>query len=366
MLEPPPSLLLTGATGFVGSELLRLLLAAEPDRRIAVFTRQPHRVAELNSPGGVLAFQGDIVHPSLGLQDRTYAELSETIAGIIHCAANTRFGLSLSDARAVNTEGTRNLLRFASSCRGLEKFAHVSTAYVAGRAEGRFAEGPIRHQSGYFNTYQQSKHEAEELVLGAMARLPACLFRLSSIIGDSRTGVVRQFNYVHQLMRLFPRNALPMAPGSPDTKVDLIASDWAVAALGFLFDRGFVPGGFYHICAGPEQSLTFGEIIAAMLGLFESHALARRWLPIRVPELVPLSRYEQFVEQSRSGGDPLLNELLKALGYFLPHLALFQVFDNQRTLEALAKSGLQLPSINACFDKVARYCLETNWGSRAA
>ncbi len=365
MLNRTPALLLTGATGFVGSELLKLLLAAEPDRPIAVLTRQSQKIAELNSISGVVAFQGDITHPSLGMNDGTYAQLTESIAGIVHCAANTRFGLSLADARAVNTEGTQNLLRFAKRCPRLQKFAHVSTGYVVGKATGHFLEGPIRHSSGYFNTYQQSKHEAEELVTQAMDQLPACIFRLSSIIGDSRTGVVRQFNYFHQLIRLFPRNTLPLIPGLPGAPVDLIASDWAVPALASLFDSSFVPGSFYHVCAGPNHSFTAAEMIDAILALFESHAMGRRWLPIRVPELVSLPRYERFVEQSRGSGDKLLNELLRVLGYFLPHLGVFQAFDNQRTLSALANSGLRLPSIDSYFGKVVGYCLETNWGSGA-
>jgi long-chain acyl-CoA synthetase len=360
-MQPPPTLLITGATGLVGSELLRLLLAAQPGRRIAVLTRRPHNVVELNSLDGVAAFQGDIVQPSLGLDDKTYAELNESIAEIVHCAANTGFSLSLNDARAVNTAGTLNLLRFAAKCLGLQKFAHLSTAYVVGKAAGHFLEGPICHQSGYCNSYQQSKHEAEELVTQAMDHLPTCIFRLSSIIGDSRTGVVRQFNYVHQLIRLFPRNMLPVIPGLPDATMDLIASDWAVTALASLFEHGFVPGSYYHICSGPAQSLTVGEMLDAMKSLFDSHPIAHRWLPIRVPELVTLSRYQQFVEQSRLGGDRLLIELLRALGHFLPHLGLFQAFDNQRTMNALK---LPLPSIRTYFEKVVCYCLDTNWGGR--
>jgi hypothetical protein len=157
-----------------------------------------------------------------------------------------------------------------------------------------------------------------------------------------------------------------MIPASSEARVDLAASDWAVPAIAALFDSDFVPGRFYHICAGPNQSLTIGEIIDAMLAVFEKHPGARRWLPIRVPELVPLKLYEQFVESSRSSGDALLNELLKVLGYFLAHLALFQVFDNQGTLKTLAKWGLGLPATRTYFAKVVQYCLETSWGSLPA
>src|SRR5262249_43617462 len=363
MLKTRPTLLLTGGTGYVGSELLKLLRAAKPDQHIAVLTRQAHNLTELKSLD-IVPVPGDIIDPSLALDYTTYGELNESTECIVHCAADTRFSLSLKDARAVNAEGTRNLLRFARSCRRLKKFAHLSTVYVVGKATGYFVEAPIRHQRSYLNTYQQSKHEAEELVTEAMSHLPACIFRLSSIIGDSRTGRVGQFNHVHRLIRLFPRNHLPMIPASPETRVDLIASDWAMPALAALFDSDFVPGRFYHICAGPSQSLTVEGMIEAMLAIFESHPMARRWLPIRVPEFVSLDCYEHFVEGNRSSRDALLNELLKVLGYFLPHLALFQVFDNQETLKTLAKSGLGLPSTKTNFEKVVHYCLETNWGSR--
>jgi len=157
-----------------------------------------------------------------------------------------------------------------------------------------------------------------------------------------------------------------MIPVSSDARVDLIASDWAVPALAILFDSDFAPGSFYHICAGPGQGLTIEEMIDVMLAIFENHPMARRWLPLRVPEFVSLDCYEHFVERNRSCNDALLKELLKVLGYFLPHLALFQVFENQGTLKTLAKSGLGLSSTKINFEKVVRYCLETNWGSRCS
>ncbi len=362
----PPVLLLTGVTGLVGSELKSRLLVAQPERRLVAFTRQREKIPELNLITGVVALQGDITHPRLGLDDRTYAELRSGVTEIIHCAADTRFGLSLESARTVNTEGTRNLLELARGCRRLKKFAYVSTVYVAGRSTGRFLEEPFHHQKGFCNTYQQSKYEAEELVCRAMADIPAAIFRLSSVIGDSQTGVVRQFNYVHQLLRLFPRNALPLAPGEPDAPIDLIASDWAMAALAYLFENGFASHRFFHICAGPDRSLTLRKMIQLTVSIFESHPMGRKWLPIRVPELVPLSRYEEFVEERRREADRLLNDFLRVLEYFLPHLGMFQAFDNKNTVELLARSGLEFPPIGDYYGKVVGYCLETNWGRQTA
>src|SRR5262249_18588030 len=192
MLAEPPALLLTGVTGFGGGQLLKLLRVANPSRRIAVLTRHSGTIADLNLTDGVMALQGDLTYPSLGLDDRTYTQLTGNIAEIIHCAADTRFGLSLESARSVNTKGTENLLNLASRCHNLQSFAYVSSFSGVGRSTVFFAEGFIPNEKVFFNTYQQSKYEPEELVCLAMNALPAVVYRLSSIIGNSRTGAVHQ------------------------------------------------------------------------------------------------------------------------------------------------------------------------------
>jgi nucleoside-diphosphate-sugar epimerase len=354
-------LLLTGGTGLVGGNLLKLL-RADASRQCAILVRAPEKARNINSSGGLRVLKGDITQPYLGLEDGQYVELRDTVTEIIHCAADTRFGISLENARKVNTSGTAQVLALASQCRRLQKFAYISTAYVVGRAEGHFPEGPIRHQHGFCNAYQQSKYEAEELLAQAMGEVPIAVFRLSTIIGDSVTGQVHQLNHFHRLIKLFPQNLLPVVPGRPDAPIDLIASDWAIPALAFLFESAFVPGRFYHVCAGPTHSLTVREMLDVNLSVFESHPVGQKWFPIHVPDLVSLSRYEEFVQQKGQSGDRLFHQVTSALAYSLPHLALFQAFDNTNTLRALGPRGLELPSMRACYERVVRFCLDTNWG----
>jgi len=357
------ALLLTGASGLVGSELLKLLLAGRAERRVFVLARRPEKILDLGKQVQVL--EGDLTREALGLAPSVVCDLQGCVTEIVHAAAEIRFGLPLEEARATNTAGTQNLLALARRCPRLEKFAHLSTVYVAGRTTGRLPESPIRHRNGFANTYQQSKYEAEQLVVEAMAELPAAIFRLSSIIGDSSTGRVRQFNHVHQLLKLFPSNVLPVAPGDPAAPIDLIPTDWTAEALAWLIESRFVPGRVYHVCAGPEASLTVRQMLDLTVEAFEAHPSGRRRLPLRIPELVSLSAYEEYVESIRRGGDKLLNELLRVLGYFLPHLGMFQAFDNRHVVEGLAGSGLRLPPIRDFFGKVIQYCLETDWGRRA-
>ncbi len=355
-----PALLLTGATGLVGRHLAAALAAARPDRRLVFLVRNRERVP-VRWPAGTTILEGDIRRPGLGLAAATLAGLRNSLTEIIHCAADVRFGLPLDEARLANTVGTANVLALAASCARLEKLAHMSTVFVLGRSVGRVPEGPLPVSPCFSNTYQQSKYEAELLVFESMTRVPAAIFRLSSIIGDSRTGRVEQFNYVHQVLRLLPRNVLPCAPVNPAAPIDLIATDWAAAAVAYVFDQRFKPGSVYHFCAGPDGSLSVREMIDLTVEALERHPRARRLLPLRLPEFVSLERYEAWVENARRDGDRLLNDLLRALSYFLPHLALVQAFDNANARAALAGSGVELPQIRSYYGKVIDYCLQSDW-----
>jgi len=212
----------------------------------------------------------------------------------------------------------------------------------------------------FSNTYQQSKWEAEELVFDRMRDLPAAIYRLSSIICDSRTGVVRQFNYTHRLLQLFRSNVLPVAPGMAGAPVDFIATDWASDALFQLFVSRFGAGKVFHICAGPAHSMSVEEVIHVARCIFESTPEACKWLPIRVPKLVSLAEYRTFVGEVNHGKDRLLKETVRVLDYFLPHLGMRQEFDRANTCAQL--SDLERPPIREYFAEMVKYCLATDWG----
>lgn len=362
---PDPLLLLTGATGMVGNELLRALLRENPGRNIAVLVRNPEKFRLDAAFANVEVLRGDLTRPQLGLDDAHIEKLRRSLSEVIHCAAETRFSLPLDDVRATNVGGTENLIELVGTCSRLEKFAYISTVYVAGRREGRIPEAAITTPPEFSNSYQQSKFEAEELVLHFAGQMPVAIFRLSSIIGDSQTGHVKQFNYVHHLLRLFPRNVLPMIPANPSAPMDLVPCDWVVSALARLFDDHFAPGRIFHLCAGIENSLTLSEVIELTTRIFESHPQAKRWLPIRVPKMVSLAEYQEFVNERLQSGDRLLKELLRVLDFFLPQLAFFQEFDNSVTSKLLTDSDFKFPPIRETYARVVKYCLDSNWGQNA-
>ena len=366
-------LLLTGATGLVGGELLRALSAANPNRRIGVLVRNPAKLRIEERLANVEFLHGDLTAQQLGLADTEIKQLQSDLTEVLHCAAETRFSLPLNEIRRTNVIGTANLLKLASRCSHLRKFAYVSTVYVAGRTEGRISEAPIVSSPAFSNSYQQSKFEAEQVVLSYAEQMPVAIFRLSSIIGDSQTGQVTQFNYVHHLLRLFPRNVLPVFPGNPKAPMDLISSDWALPALAWLFENHFSAGQIFHLCAGAANSLTLQEMVELTTQVFEAHPQSRRWKPIRVPQMVSLAEYmvslaeyEECTKERLRNGDRLLTELLRVLNFFVPQLAFYQEFENRRTLSVLSDSDLRIPAIRETYGRVVNYCIDTHWGQHAS
>lgn len=359
-----PVSFLTGVTGLVGGELLRALLNSKPDRRVIILARNPEKVSLLTENARMTVVEGDLKRPGLGIRPAAFRQIQQEVTEIIHCAAETRFGLPIDEARATNTQGTSNVLKVARACKRLEKFAHLSTVYVAGRRSGQIPEAALGNHNGFVNTYQQSKYEAEQLVFEAMAEIPVVIYRPSTIIGDSKTGCVRQYNYFHQMMRLFARNVLPIVPGDLSWQIDLIPTDWSIAALAFLFECRFTAGEVLNVCAGVNNSPRMRDVKDTAQELFERHPLIQKWLPITEPKFVTLAEYEAYVQKSLEGDDNLLIKVLKLLNKFLPQMGINQRFDNQQLQHRLEGSGLVIPPFHSYFSKVINYCLDTDWGRK--
>ena len=320
------SLLMTGATGLVGG----MLLEHARDQPVLAVARRPMPFPD-NVKANVKVVQGDLADPTFSLA----AHLND-VTEIIHCAAAVRFDLSLADARAINTDATGRLLDFARRAPRLRKFTHVSTVYVMGNDEGALPEAPYQARS-YPNTYEQSKAEAETLVHAAAKDLPVQIVRLSSIAGNARTGVVTQFNHVHQLLKLFPRRILPVVPGHADIPVDLIAEDWTVPALWHLHQHTFVAGSVAHLSAGPGAAIRLADLFAICAEVYGCPP----------PKLLPLAEFDCFLH-SRLGG-----LLMEALGLFLPHLGRDQSFLNAQTL---LRIPVPPPSVDSFLPAIVRYC----------
>lgn len=346
--------LFTGASGLVGSEWLPLLLRNNPDRGIVILSRSPQTVPFRNHL--VTVVEGDLTKKDLGLAEGVRKRLMESVTEIIHCAADIRFRIPIHLARATNLDGTRRLLALARRCKRLEKFAHISTVYVAGKHSGVVPEARLEGTAGFLNSYQRSKYEAEQSVFDAMRDIPASIYRLSSIISDSN-GAVRQSNYFHGVLKMVPRNPFPILPGKCDAPLDLIAIDWAAAALAQLFDFQFSPGRVHHVCAGPEASMTVGETIRTAYEVMNARRRSQALNPAVPPRLVDMDEFESYARRQARKGPSCVKQLLQIVRQFLPLLAIPQPFENRETLALLEKAGLSLPPVREYYPRVVEFCL---------
>jgi dihydroflavonol-4-reductase len=167
-------ILVTGATGFLGHNLVPLLIG------------RGHRVRALVRPASDPSFLREC-GVELALGDTRDAEsVNAAVAGcdaVIHAAGKFRFWGRHDEFVSVNVEGTRNVLEAATSA-GVQRFVHISTLAVIGRPE----PGMLITEETLcrpVDDYQRSKLEGEILARACYTErgLPAIVLRPGAFYG---------------------------------------------------------------------------------------------------------------------------------------------------------------------------------------
>ena len=339
--------LLTGATGFVGMELLVRILEQTDRDVIALVRASDNEAAQARMDdvlatllpaaarprrGRVRAQAADLTAPDLGLSTMTRDRLAGSICAVVHCAASISFDLELDEARRINVEGTREVLALAEEAAehgSLDRFVHVSTAYVAGERDdcAREDEGDVGQ--GFRNTYERTKLEAEEIVRASA--VPTAILRPSVIVGDSVTGWTPAFNVIYFPLQAFARGLFPNVPGDPDARLDIVPVDTVADALLELV-RGPVREGAFHVVAG-DDAPTNAELATLAAEAFDAEP-------------------PQFVGP---GEDPSAEMRAGAL---VPYFSVRGTFDAQRGRSL----GATPPPLEDYFPALMRYARDAKWG----
>ena len=342
--------LLTGATGFVGRELLARFLDRD-DRHVHALVRAgDDREAAARLPGHerLSAWAGDIERPGLGLDARGADELAERVSTVVHCAASVSFSLGLDESRRVNVDGTGRMVDLAERCAsrgdGLDRFSYVSTAYVAGAHRGTFGEDSLDVGQSFRNPYEHSKFEAERLVRARTSGLPAQVLRPSIVVGDSRTGWTSSFNVLYPPLRAFAHGAIPALPARRAAPVDVVPVDYVADSVHELSRSG--PNGTFHLVAG-RNATTVGRLME----------LAARRFDRSAPPVFPPRLYARVVH-------PLLmrrlgrrrREGLQRMEVYFPYFSMRVRFADRRHPPA--------PPVEGYFDRLLDYAERARWGRR--
>jgi thioester reductase-like protein len=340
-------ILLTGATGSVGMQLLDRILE-QTDRQVLALVRasdvvsaQRRVAATLETlygrtdrhAGRVRAVAADLTLPALGLDAVTWARLARSCGAIVHCAASVSFGLELAEARAINVGGTRQLLALARRARAegaLERFVHVSTAYVSGDAAGVFLESQRDVGQGFRNTYERTKLEAELAVAAALDELAGVVVRPSIVVGERTSGWTPAFNVIYPPLRAFSAGTIEVVPGRPEGIVDIVSADYVADAIAHVLLRRTDVGGTLHLVAGRS---------ATTIGALAAMAAARLGRP-----------------PPRFGPAP------EGLGRLAPYFDVTARFDDARARAVLARAGVAPVRVEEYFDVLVDYAELAHWG----
>jgi thioester reductase-like protein len=376
------AVLLTGATGFVGMELLArflerdkrpvyALVRARDDEQAAARLRAT--VADLFGSGDaysdrLTAVAGDIQAHGLGLGRRRRETLAAEVSEIVHSAASVSFTLPLREARAINVAGTRRMLELAELCgsRGsFRRFCHISTAYVAGTHAGEFREDQLDVGQTFRNTYEQTKFEAEQLVHGHSDRLPIQVFRPSIVVGERSSGWTASFNVLYTPIKAFVRGALPALPARRSAPIDVVPVDYVADAVHELSSQPLEGNTTYHIVAGPAAT-TVGGLIDLIVGYLDRAGYLNR----RKPFVIPPRLFTSIVYPLLRRTSAQLDRGLQRTRIFFPYFSMDVFYSDRRARERLDPVGLQAPPIEAYLDRLLDYAVSAQWGrkpvSRAA
>ena len=222
-------ILLTGATGALGSMLLQrlcreghdLLCLVRADDNDAARARIEAIVGKHDN---VSVLRGDVTEPRCGLTENDCKTLAGRFNRVLNCAGCISF-YDQNATYLTNVAGVRHILQMMDALE-VRQILHVSTAYVVGDGD-YLSEGKFSNGQSWRNPYEQSKFQGEMLLrswASADSARRFTIFRPSVLVGceDGTTstfdGYYRYFEPMHRTaegLRKRRGNGLP-----PDVAVD--------------------------------------------------------------------------------------------------------------------------------------------------
>jgi nucleoside-diphosphate-sugar epimerase len=332
-------ILLTGATGFLGMEVLARLLERSDREVLCVIRADGHDAAEARLDDVLARLYRD----PAPYRERVHAVLGDLVSGVdapdadvdvvCHCAASIAFDLPLDEAREINVDGTRTVLELARAV-GARRFVHVSTAYVSGTHSGEFSEDMVGTE--FRNTYEQTKAEAERIV-ASVTGMEVAIARPSIVMGESDTGWTPVFNVLYWPLRAFARGLFAQIPARPDGRVDVVPVDYVADGIFKLIESEHV--GTFNLVSGADATTCeeLADLACAHFGR----------------ERPPFVGTGQF-------GDAAADEYGAV---YLPYFDMEVVFDDARTRSVL---GMRAPQLRTYFDTLLDYAQAARWGKRGS
>jgi thioester reductase-like protein len=352
---------LTGATGFLGGELLVELAKKTEVDKVFCLVRAQNEGDALRRLKKVFDLHDDYfdskkIIPVVGeLKDNKLAtslindQQLKDVDTIIHSAANTSFSKIYDDlVEKINIQGTRQMLEWAQTLKKLNLFTYVGTATICGSTVKNCIvpeDMSPNLEAQHFVRYSYTKMMGEMLLKEYLPADKILVVRPSIIMGDSRSWVPRSYVILWALATL---NELRLFPASPNVNIDVIPIDYAAHSILELVFNAHRKYSVYHISSGKESCTTPEKITKAIENFFPdkldfqfvSKGLLvdmKKWSKnsTLINEKSSLYQYRDYLDYwvDNFGDNTKIRTLLYALEPYINFMELGQIFDNSRLLE---------------------------------
>jgi len=352
----------TGATGFIGRNLVERLLRREGTIYVLVRAGSRGRLEELRTGWGadgarVVPIAGDLTQPGLGVSEEDLLTMRGEVDHFFHLAAIYDITAKADVQELANVEGTRHALELSGALdAGI--FHQVSSIAAAGLFHGRWREDMFDQAERLDNNpYFRTKHEAERLVREDSVR-PWRVYRPGIVVGDSRTGAIDKIDGPYYFFKSLQRarKVLPSwlpTVGVEGGEINIVPVDFVAAAIDHIAHEPDLDGRAFHLTdPSPRRA---GQVVNAFAKAADAPRMSWR-LDTDVTE--PVTGALRSALRLLPGSKRAVAAVLSELG--LPASALTYLdyptsFDSTKTQEVLAGSGIEVPPLESYATRVWDY-----------
>lgn len=372
------TILLTGATGALGSMLLHRL--AEQGHEVVCLVRARdrnearRRIRELvGSHDNIKVIRGDITEPRCGISDLDRELLVGRVKRVLHCAASINF-TDKNETQVTNVAGLLHVLELTDILDAWHVI-HVSTAYVIGDAP-YLSESDLSLGQRWHNPYEESKFVGETMVRAwALKRDERrfTIFRPSILVGceDGMTPTLDAFyKYLEPLHRVAEslrnhgdkplppdvavhrdgRVHVPLAILMADKRVNYVPIDWVADMMTASMELPAVNETLHLVHHQPPR-------------LRDCLAWSLRYLKIEGTIVCDTQREKERVVQRQS---PLVRRLQRRVDVvhdaYLPYSTREPLFEMEAAPRALGAKFRFPPAIDQKFlERLLSYARQWHW-----
>jgi NAD(P)-dependent dehydrogenase (short-subunit alcohol dehydrogenase family) len=348
------SYFVTGATGFIGRNLVELLLRREGTVYVLVREGSKGRLEELRRRWGVdedrvVAIVGDALQPRLGVSAADLERVRGEIDHLFHLAAIYDMTASAESQRVINIQGTRHMVELAHAVEA-GRVHMVSSIAAAGLYRGTWREDMFEEAENLdVNPYFRTKHDSERVVREECER-PWRVYRPGIVVGNSETGEMDKVDgpyYFFKLIRRI-RNAVPQwmpMIGIEGREINIVPVDFVVRALDHIAHQDGLDGKAFHLTDPDPPSA--GDLIDIF-----ARAANGPQSSVRIP--APAVEAAEPLLRLGTSTVPLAGAIAdRVLADFgIPRAVLTYInyptrFDARRAQAALADTDIRVPPLDA-------------------